>query len=212
VVENAGQRAASRQRVALARRPLAAMPSDEVLARWVDSSEMANAGDRFDMPDGSAYIVTRPSAETDGEYVEMEFVLPSGCVPPPVHVHPRQVEEYEVIEGSFEVVVDGTWRLLRHGESASVPQGALHTFRNRSGAVVRVRNWHRPAMRFEEFIERTSQILRTAGIKRKRDPRIYMCLSKVMLQFDDTLVPGRRRERIPMQTLARLGDLLRLPG
>jgi hypothetical protein len=37
-------------------------------------------------------------------------------------------------------------------------------------------------------------------------------LSKVMLQFDDTLVPGRRRERIPMQVLARLGDLLRLPG
>jgi hypothetical protein len=32
-----------------------------------------------------------------------------------------------------------------------------------------------------------------------------------MLEFDDTLVPGRRRERIPMQALARLGRLLRLP-
>jgi hypothetical protein len=67
-------------------------------------------------------------------------------------------------------------------------------------------------MRFEEFIQRTSQTLRTVGIKRKRDPRVYICLSKVMLQFDDTLAPGRRRERIPMQALARLGDLLRLPG
>jgi hypothetical protein len=37
-------------------------------------------------------------------------------------------------------------------------------------------------------------------------------LSNIMLQFDDTLVPGRRRERIPMRTLARLGDLLGLPG
>jgi len=67
-------------------------------------------------------------------------------------------------------------------------------------------------MRFEEFIERTSQTLRTAGIKSKRDPRVYICMSKVMFQFTDTLVPGRRRERIPMQALARLGDLLRLPG
>jgi hypothetical protein len=67
-------------------------------------------------------------------------------------------------------------------------------------------------MRFEEFIERTSETLRTAGIKRQRDPRVYICLSKVMLQFDDTLVPGRGRERIAMQALARLGDLLRLPG
>ena len=173
---------------------------------------MANAGDRFDMPDGSAYIVVRPAAETGGEFVEMVFVLPSGCVAPPPHVHPHQVEEYEVLEGSFEVTVDNQWRTLGPGQSASVPQGAIHTFRNRSGAAVRVRNWHRPPMRFEDFIETTSTALRGAGVKRKRDPRVYMCLSKVMLQFDDTLVPARRRERIPIQALAGLGRLLRLPG
>lgn len=54
--------------------------------------EMATTGDRFDMPDGSAYIVRRAAAETGGEYVEMEFVLPPGCVPPPPHIHPQQVE------------------------------------------------------------------------------------------------------------------------
>lgn len=69
------------------------------------------------------------------ESVEMEFVLPSGCVPPPPHIHPEQVEEYEVLEGSFDV-------------------------------TVRVRNWHRPAMRFEEFIERTCETLRAAGVRR----------------------------------------------
>lgn len=164
------------------------------------------------MPDGSSYIVAYPSADTGGEYVEMEFVLPPGCVPPPPHIHPHQVEEYAVREGSFEVMLDGAWSTLGPGESASVPQGALHTFRNRSGVAVRVRNWHRPAMRFEEFIERMSETLRTAGVRSKRDPRIYMCLSKVMLRFDDTLVPVRRRERIPMLALARLGDVLRLPG
>jgi quercetin dioxygenase-like cupin family protein len=173
---------------------------------------MAKPGDRFDMPDGSAYIVRRPAADTGGEYVEMEFVLPPGCVAPPPHVHPQQVEEYEVLEGSFDVTVDGQWRTLAPGESASVPQGALHTFRNRSGAVVRVRNWHRPAVRFEDFIERTSAALQAAGVKSKRDPRLFICLSMVMLKFDDTLVPGRRRERIPMQALARLGRLFRLPG
>ncbi len=173
---------------------------------------MARAGERFEMPDGSTYIVMRPTAETDGAYVEMEFVLPSGCVPPPPHVHPHQVEEYEVLEGSFEVVIDGAWSTLASGESASVPQGALHTFKNSSGAVVRVRNRHRPAMRFEEFIERTSQSLRTAGVSSKRDPRVYMCLSKVMLRYGDTLVPARRRDRIPMRALAWLGGVLRLPG
>jgi quercetin dioxygenase-like cupin family protein len=165
---------------------------------------MATAGERFKMPDGSLYILRRPAAATDGDSVEMEFVLPSGCVAPPPHIHPQQVEEYEVLEGRFDVVVEGEWRTLAPGASASVPLGALHTFRNRSGGVVRVRNWHRPAMRFEDFIERTCRTLQAAGVKRKRDPRVFLYLSMVMLDFDDTLIPGRRRERIPMQALARI--------
>jgi quercetin dioxygenase-like cupin family protein len=172
---------------------------------------MATTGDRFDMPDGSAYIVTRAAAQSGGEYVEMEFVLPPGCISPPPHVHPDQVEEYEVLEGSFEVMVEGRWQALAPGESASVPRGALHTFRNRFGAVVRVRNWHRPAARFEDYIERNFTTLRAAGVKSKRDPRVFVYLSMVMLDFDDTLVPGRRRERIPMRALARLGGLLGMP-
>lgn len=160
------------------------------------------------MPDGSVYVVRRPAAETDGESVEMEFVLPAACVPPPPHVHRHQVEEYEVLEGRFDVMVDGEWRTLAPGERASVPVGALHTFRNRSGGLVRVRNWHRPAMRFEEFIERTCRTLRAAGVRRPRDPRIPLVLSRVMLEFDETLAPGRARERIALRALAALGRRL----
>ncbi len=171
---------------------------------------MASTGDQFRMPDGSVYVVRQAAAETGGESVEMEFVLPAGCVPPPPHVHRQQVEEYEVLEGHFDVVVDGTWRTLGPGDRAVVPVGALHTFRNRSGQQVRVRNWHRPAMRFEDFIERTCTTLSEAGITRRRDPRIALYLSKVMLDFDETLAPGRKRERLPMKALARIASLL--PG
>jgi quercetin dioxygenase-like cupin family protein len=171
---------------------------------------MASMDDQFRMPDGSVYIVRRSTAETGGEYVEMEFVLPPGCVPPPPHVHRQQVEEYEVLEGQLDVVVEGAWRTLGTGERVSVPVGALHTFRNRSGRVVRVRNWHRPALRFEAFIERTCTTLNAAGITRRRDPRIALYLSKVMLDYQETLAPGRRRERLPMEALSRIARFL--PG
>jgi hypothetical protein len=72
--------------------------------------------------------------------------------------------------------------------------------------VVRLRNWHRPAMRFEDFIERTSRTLQAAGVKRKRDPRVFLYLSMVMLEFNDALEPGRRR--VPIQALARVARLL----
>ena len=61
-------------------------------------------------------------------------------------------------------------------------------------------------MRFEEFIERTCRTLQAVGVKRKRDPRVPLYLSMVMLDFDETLAPGRRRERLPMQVLAVLQD------
>jgi mannose-6-phosphate isomerase-like protein (cupin superfamily) len=169
---------------------------------------LAARDEQFKMPDGSVYIVRHPAAESDGAFVEMEFVLPPGCVPPPPHVHRHQVEDYEVLAGRFDVVVDGRWRTLAPGESTSVPLGALHTFKNRSGETVRVRNRHRPAMRFEEFIERTCSTLRAAGVKRKRDPRIPLYLSMVMLDFDETLAPGRTRERLPMRALAAVARRL----
>ena len=53
-----------------------------------------------------------------------------------------------------------------------------------------------------------STTLRTAGVKRKRDPRIPLYFSMVMLEFADTLVPGRLRERVPMEVLARIARAL----
>ena len=172
---------------------------------------MAKADEAFQMPDGSSYIVRRPAAESDGAFVEMEFVLPPGCVPPPPHVHPRQVEEYEVLTGRLDLTVEGRWRTLGPGDAASVAVGALHTFRNRSGEPVRVRNRHRPAMRFEEFIERTCHTLRAAGVTRKRDPRVALYLSMVMLDFEETLAPARARERLPMKALASIARILPQP-
>jgi mannose-6-phosphate isomerase-like protein (cupin superfamily) len=170
---------------------------------------MARTGDRFEMIDGSIYEVTKSTADTGGERVEMDFILPPGTYAPPPHVHHGLVEEYEVIEGSFDVMVDGEWRTLGPGESASVPEGALHTFKNRSGDVVRVHNVHRPAARFEEYIERTHGLLQARGITGARDPRIPVYLSMLMLEYPETLAPGRARERVMLKSLAGLGRLLR---
>jgi quercetin dioxygenase-like cupin family protein len=167
---------------------------------------MVKTGDRFTDLDGSVITVTRAAAETGGEYVEIELELPSGCSAPPPHTHPQQLEEYEVLEGHFDVMVDGKWRTLGPGETASVPRGTLHTFRNRSGSLVRVRNWHRPALRFEDFATAMYATLQAAGIKHRRDPRIPLYLSMVVEQFEDTIMPGPRQRPV-IRVLARLGRL-----
>ena len=105
----------------------------------------------------------------------------------------HQVEEYAVLAGRFDLVVEGRWRTLEPGESAEVAVGAVHTFRNRSGEPVRVRNQHRPAMRFEEFIERTCHALASSRGSRASATRgSALYLSMVMLDFDETLAPAAR--------------------
>jgi len=170
---------------------------------------MAKTGDRFEMLDGSVYAVTSAAADNDGEFVEMEFTLPAGSIAPPPHVHDGMVEEYEVIDGSFDVMVDGDWTTLGPGESASVPPDTIHTFKNRSGETVHVRNWHRPARRFEDYIEHIYRLTRAKGLG-KRDPRVPVYLSMLMFEYPETLAPERARERVPMKVLAGLGRLLRL--
>jgi mannose-6-phosphate isomerase-like protein (cupin superfamily) len=162
------------------------------------------------MPDGSIYAVTAAAADSGGEFVEMEFTLPPGSVSPPPHVHHGLTEEYEVIEGTFDVMSGGAWRTLRPGESASIPAATLHTFKNRSGAPVRVRNVHRPAARFEDYIEHICRLTQARGIKSRKDPRIPVYLSMLMLEYPETLAPGRARERVALKALAGLGRLLRL--
>jgi mannose-6-phosphate isomerase-like protein (cupin superfamily) len=167
------------------------------------------AGDRYVMPDGlGEYLVVRSSEETGGEYVEMEWTLPPGAFAPPVHRHPTQVEEYEVLEGSFEVMVDGQWRTLDTGEAASVPVNTDHTFRTIPGQTVRVRNFHRPGGRFDEFIEEQYEFVRSKRFKGLKRPSTAIVMAMAWREHADLLVPSSRPLRWAMAGLARLGGLL----
>ena len=76
---------------------------------------------------------------------------------PPVHVHPRAEESYEVIEGALEVFMNGNWSPVRAGEKATVPAGVPHSVRNASDEPARIVNIHRPAQRFESFFRGHAQ-------------------------------------------------------
>ena len=86
----------------------------------------------------------------------------------PVHVHPRATESYDVVEGRLDVFIDGGWKTLSRGETASVPPGVAHTFRNPDAAVSRVRNTHAPAMRFGEYFGTIHRIVESGYVAHDR--------------------------------------------
>src|SRR3954471_9572161 len=156
------------------------------------------------MPDGSSYALRTSTADAGGGFVEFEWIFPAGTFAPPPHMHPSQVEEYEVLEGELDVLIGSKWRTLLAGESASVPVGVNHTFR-RPRQFVRVRNVHRPALGFEPFIESMSRTLAARGVRGTRDPRLPVYLAQAWLAHPDTLQATRRRERAGMAAAAAIG-------
>lgn len=169
---------------------------------------MAQRGDRFEMPDGTVFTVTEAGVDTGGDRVQLEVTVPADAFSPPAHIHPQSVDEFQVLQGTFEVMLDGTWRTFEQGDVVSVPSGTMHTLRNTSGEAVRLNNVHRPPVRFEEFLEHAHRLMHAKGIKNAKDVRAPIYFSMLTLEYPDTLVPARRRDRLMTKTLAGIGRML----
>jgi quercetin dioxygenase-like cupin family protein len=166
---------------------------------------MPRSGDRFTMPDDlGEYLVVRSDAETGGEYVEMEWTLPATSFAPPPHRHPTQTESYEILEGALDVMVDGEWQRLETGDSATVPVGANHTFRL-IGEGVRVRNFHRPGGRFDEFIEQQHRYVTSDRYRGLKRPGTAFAMAAAWHDHRDLLVPTNPALRAGVALLAPLG-------
>lgn len=82
----------------------------------------------------------------------MEDEVPAGAGRGRDHVHPSQSESFEVLSGSYTLVVDGEQQRLGPGDTAEVPPGSVHNGWSDEGAVLRLTLT--PALRWEQFVRR----------------------------------------------------------
>jgi mannose-6-phosphate isomerase-like protein (cupin superfamily) len=139
---------------------------------------------------GLKFVITKAAADTDGEFIEIEGTMRAHSAGPPIHVHPHQEETYLVTSGTADVFLDGRWHHLRAGESLTVPKGAPHTIKNEHDEDVTAMNWHRPAVRFEEF-SRTFHRLATSGRIKSlppKDPSSLVYAAMLFTEYEDTQV------------------------
>jgi len=86
--------------------------------------------------------------QTGGQLLEVEVLLDArGRVPR--HLHLRQDERVEVLEGALSIRLGGQQRRLANGESLEVPRRTLHRVRNAHERRTRFLLQVRPARRME---------------------------------------------------------------
>ncbi len=120
--------------------------------------------------------ITAPAEATDGAYVEMDCTVAPGHGTM-IHYHPNQDETYHVLDGTLDVMCEDAWRPVRAGETVEIPRGTVHGFRNRSGAPVRFRNVHRPALGFQAHLETLDRLVRSGKVRGTTDLRSIMHMS-----------------------------------
>jgi quercetin dioxygenase-like cupin family protein len=120
---------------------------------------MAHAGQIIRNPvSGETIEFVATAADTGGERLEFELTLtPDGRVPG-AHVHPEQVERFEVIEGTMRFRLG--WRRItaQAGETVVVPAGRMHKFANAGDERARVRVRVIPALDMEDLLCTTAEL------------------------------------------------------
>ncbi|PYK22616.1 MAG: cupin domain-containing protein [Verrucomicrobia bacterium] len=78
---------------------------------------------------GEELIVQLDGEPTSEKLAMWTNMTPPGGGPPP-HYHSNEDETFHVLEGRFAFLADGQWRESGPGDSAFMPRGVVHTFKN----------------------------------------------------------------------------------
>lgn len=112
---------------------------------------MAHAGQVIEGHAGFRLRLIQTAAETDGELLEMEVTYGGDGQLPPEHLHPRQLERFEVLEGAVRTIIGGVERRYQAGDGFEVAAGTPHQMTGDGRARLRWRVT--PALRTAEFFE-----------------------------------------------------------
>ena len=102
------------------------------------------------MGPGDVYTLLATTAETEGDYVALEALVPPDGGPPP-HIHHNQVETFYILEGEMEITVGGETHKAKAGDFVHVSKGTPHSFVNRSRTTTKMIFTFVPAGDIEEF-------------------------------------------------------------
>jgi quercetin dioxygenase-like cupin family protein len=119
---------------------------------------------------GETLAFRQTSADTDGEYLEIDLYLSEDGHVPGAHVHPSQEERFEVVEGRLRIKLGFKTIVAEAGDTVVVPAGARHKFKAASENV-HARVTVTPALQMEALFEKTVELAEQGRTTRKGMPK-----------------------------------------
>lgn len=154
---------------------------------------MARAGEELVNPISGEHIVfLRTASDTGGELLEMDAHWTRPGRRTPEHRHPRMEERWEVIAGSACFRIGGVEQLSGPGDMAVAPPGVAHEAWSPGEEPAHVRIQMRPALRWEQFVERLFALANEAHARGRDAPEPAALLTLVREFPDEIAGPAPR--------------------
>ena len=126
---------------------------------------------------GNALTIRIHGRDTGGALAVVESLEPPGGGPPP-HIHHREDETFQILEGEYEFIVDGKTIRAQKGATVFAPRGLPHSFRNIGKTTGHLMVVLTPAG-FEEFFEEVGAL----SPQQQEIPRVIEIGKKYGLEF-----------------------------
>ncbi len=176
------------------------------------AARMASSGDHYRNPvTGQEITFLATTAQTGGAYLEVETTYAPGGPRPPAHLHPRQAEHFEVLEGEVSARVGGERRTLHAGDTLEIAAGAPHEMACAGDAPARMRWRTTPALRTEAFFETMWGLAEAGKINRRGVPGLLQIVASGQ-EFADEFRLVRPAWTTQRVLFALLGPIARARG
>jgi mannose-6-phosphate isomerase-like protein (cupin superfamily) len=100
--------------------------------------------------EGMTLKILLSSSDTNGLQAVFEDIVESG-LGPGRHIHHEQDETFIFLEGTFDVEIDGQIFRMTGGDTAFIPKGKVHAWKNVGDGIGRLRYIFSPALNIEQM-------------------------------------------------------------
>jgi quercetin dioxygenase-like cupin family protein len=153
---------------------------------------MAHAGKTIVHPISRERLTfLQTTAMTGGDLLKISIdMAPGGTLARP-HVHPRAVEEFEVLSGRIQLKTSGKTRVAEAGESVVVPSGAAHVWGNPFDDPATITVAIRPALKLEPFFETLFGLASDGKLNPKTQMPSFLQLILIAHEYrEEVTLPG----------------------
>lgn len=125
--------------------------------------------------------------EDSRDTARFRLTLPARAPGSVKHVHPRQIEILEALEGHLAVWHEGNTHTLEPGESIEVPAGDTHTFWNPDDQEILLAGEVTPPLQTPEFMMKVFGLLRRYPATEGGIPFNLLCVAPILDDYPDHL-------------------------